>query len=158
MTRGPARFRRDEDGLTLIELMIVVVIIAVLAGVIAVNLNGVVANSKINSFKGNLSGLQTAVDAFTTNKTGQYPTATGGAGAIVPGSVDDNGKVFIEGYAHAMPSVVCTDWGLTCVAAGTQTWEVSANGKVFFRSTDGVATLFWHLPDQVTAAGTATAP
>ena len=153
-----ARFHREDEGLTLIELMIVVIIIAVLAGVIAVNLNGVVANSKINSLKGNLSGLQTAVDAFTTNHTGKYPTATGGAGVILASATDDNGKAFVESYIHAMPSTVCSDWGITCVGGGTQTWEASANGKAFFKSTDGTTTLYWYLPDQVTTAGTATAP
>ncbi len=69
MSRSSGRFHREEAGLTLIELVIVVIIIAVLEGVIAVNLNGVVANSKLNSLKGNLSALQTAVDAFSTNKT-----------------------------------------------------------------------------------------
>lgn len=157
MTRRGS-FARDEGGLTLIELMIVVLIIGVLAGVIAVNLNGVVTNSKLNSLKGNLSNLQTAVDAFATNHTGKYPTATGGAGAIVPATADDNGKQFVESYAHNMPSTVCSDWGVTCVPAGAQTWEVSANGKAFFKSTDGTTTLYWYLPDQVTAAGTATAP
>ena len=152
------RFHADDAGLTLIELMIVVLIIGVLAGVIAVNLNGVVANAKLNSFKGNLSGLQTAVDAFAANKTGKFPTATGAAGVIVTTSGDDNGKQFVESYIHAMPSAVCSDSGITCVGGGTQTYEVSANGKVLFRSTDGVTTLYWYLPDQVTTAGTATAP
>ncbi len=158
MSRSSGRFHREEAGLTRIELVIVVIIIAVLAGVIAVNLNGVVANSKLNSLKGNLSALQTAVDAFSTNKTNELPTATGGTGVIVAGTADENGKQFVESYIHAMPSAVCTDWGVSCVTGGSQTWEVSANGKAYFKSTTGATTLHWYLPDQVTAAGTATAP
>lgn len=149
-------FRRDERGLTLIELMIVVLIIGVLAGVIAVNLNGVVTNSKLNSMKGNLSGLQTAVDAFATNSNAKYPTATGGAGAIIATAADTNGKTFVESYIHNLPSAVCSDWSVTC-GAGAPSWNVSANGKTYF--TDNAATpTYWYLPDQVTTAGTATAP
>ncbi len=158
MSQSSGRFHREEVGLTLIELMIVVIIIAVLAVVIAVNLNGVVANSKLNSLKGNLSARQTAVDAFSTNKTNELPTATGGAGVIVAGTADDNGKPLVESYIHAMRSAVCTDWGVSCVAGGSQTWEVSVNGKAYFKSTTGATTLYWYLPEQVTAPGTATAP
>ena len=74
---------RVDEGLTLIELMLVVLVIGVLAGVIAVNLNGVVANAKINSMKGTLTSLQTAVDTFAANKDGKFPTASGGAGALL---------------------------------------------------------------------------
>lgn len=158
MTQRLRAFGRDDRGLTLIELMIVVLILGVLAGVIAVNLNGVVQNSKLNSLKGNLSGLQTAVDAFAANKSGRFPTATGGAGVIVSSSVDDNAKPLVESYIHNLPSTVCSDWGLICVAGGTQSWELSANGKAFFKSTDGATTIYWYLPDQATAGGTPTAP
>src|SRR2546428_9893968 len=90
-------FNDGDEGLTLIELMLVVLVIGVLAGVIAVNLNGVVANAKMNSLKGTLSNLQTAVDAFAANHTGKYPTATGSAGPIAPATADDNAKPFVEG-------------------------------------------------------------
>jgi general secretion pathway protein G len=151
-----ARLHRDDEGLTLIELMIVVLILGVLAGVIAVNLNGVVANAKINSLKGTLSGLQTAVDTFAANKDGKYPTATGNAGAISAAAADNNAKTFVESYVHNLPSAVCADWGITC-SAGTPAWSVSANGKVYF--TDGAGTPnYWYLPTSVTATGTTTAP
>ena len=148
--------RRGEEGLTLIELMLVVLIIGVLAGVIAVNLNGVVANAKLNSLKGTLSSLQTAVDAFAANKDGKFPTATGGAGAVSATAADNNTKTFVESYVHNLPSTVCTDWGVTC-GAGTPSWSVSANGKAYF--TDGAAVpTYWYLPNAVTATGTTTAP
>ncbi len=137
--------------------MLVVIIIGVLAGVIAVNLNGVVANAKLNSLKGTLSGLQTAVDTFSANKDGKLPTATGnGPAAISAAAADNNSKTFVEAYVHNLPSTTCLDWGITC-AAGTPSWGASANGKAYF--TDGAATpTYWYLPTAVTAAGTTTAP
>ena len=147
---------RDDEGLTLIELMIVVLIIGVLAGVIAVNLNGVVANAKLNALKGTLSGLQTAVDTFAANKDGKFPTVGGGAGAIDGTQLDNNGKPLVESYVHNLPSTACVDWGITC-AVGTPAWKVSANGKAHF--TDGAAPPnYWYLPNNVTATGTTTAP
>jgi len=147
---------RDERGLTLIELMLVVLIIGVLAGVIAVNLNGVVANAKLNSMKGTLTALQTAVDTFAANKDGKYPTATGGAGVILGTAADNNGKTLVESYVHNLPSTVCTDWGVTCTGVAPS-WSVSANGKAYF--TDGAGTPnYWYLPSSVTATGTTTAP
>jgi len=149
-------FRNDDEGLTLIELMLVVLVIGVLAGVIAVNLNGVVANAKINSMKGTLSALQTAVDTFAANKDGKLPTATGNAGAITAAAADNNAKTFVEAYVHNLPSIVCTDWGVTCTGA-SPSWSVSANGKAYF--SDGAGTPnYWYLPTSVTASGTTTAP
>ncbi|OLC57090.1 MAG: hypothetical protein AUH85_04285 [Chloroflexi bacterium 13_1_40CM_4_68_4] len=155
--RFARRIHAEDEGLTLIELMLVVIIIAVLAGVIAVNLNGVVANAKLNSMKGTLSGMQTAVDTFAANKDGKYPTAAGtGPAAISAAAADNNGKTFVESYVHNLPSTVCADWGVTC-SAGAPSWSVSANGKAYF--TDGAATPnYWYLPTSVTAAGTTTAP
>jgi prepilin-type N-terminal cleavage/methylation domain-containing protein len=148
--------QRGDEGLTLIELMLVVLVIGVLAGVIAVNLNGVVANAKINSMKGTLSALQTAVDTFSANKDGKFPTATGNAGAISAAAADNNGKTFVEAYVHNLPSTVCTDWGVTCTGV-SPSWSVSANGKAYF--TDGAGTPnYWYLPTNVTASGTTTAP
>ncbi len=151
------RLHHEDDGLTLIELMLVVIIIAVLAGVIAVNLNGVVANAKLSSLKGTLSGLQTAVDTFAANKDGKFPTASGsGPAAISAGAADNNGKTFVESYVHNLPSTACADWGITC-SAGTPSWSVSANGKAYF--TDGAATPnYWYLPNNASQTGTATAP
>jgi general secretion pathway protein G len=149
-------FRTSDDGLTLIELMLVVLVIGVLAGVIAVNLNGVVANAKINSLKGTLTSMQTAIDTFAANKDGKFPTATGNAGTVSAAAADNNAKTFVESYVHNLPSTVCTDWGITC-SAGTPAWSVSANGKAYF--TDGAATPnYWYLPNAVTTTGTTTAP
>ena len=156
MTSSMPRTLRSEHGFTLIELLVVVLIIGVLAGVIAVNLNGVVANAKLNSMKGTLSALQTAVDTFAANKDGKFPTASGAAGTISAAAADNNGKTFVESYVHNLPSAVCTDWGITC-GTGTPSWSVSANGKAYF--TDGAATPnYWYLPSAVTATGTTTAP
>src|SRR5207248_5307047 len=93
-------FQQGDEGLTLIELMLVVLVIGVLAGVIAVNLNGVVANAKINSMKGTLTSLQTAIDTFAANKDGKYPTASGNAGAVAAAAADNNAKTFVESYVH----------------------------------------------------------
>jgi type II secretory pathway pseudopilin PulG len=153
---GPFRVFNDEEGLTVVEVTIVLLIGAVLAGVIVVNLNGVVTNAKLNSFRGTLSGLQAAVDAYAFNTDGRLPTATGRDGELLGDALDNEGKAFAAGYTHGIPPTACAEWGLVC-GAGRPAWRVNANGKVYF--TDGAtARMYWYLPGAAHAAGTGETP
>lgn len=73
--------RRDERGFTLVELLVVVAILGVLAGVVVFSVSGITNNSQKSACKTEASVLRTAVESFRAN-TGAYPAA---AANLVPG-------------------------------------------------------------------------
>lgn len=65
--------RNDESGFTLIELILVTVIIAVLAGMVTLNLRGTAKDAKIRSALGDIKTYQSAIDIFALEHNDQYP-------------------------------------------------------------------------------------
>jgi prepilin-type N-terminal cleavage/methylation domain-containing protein len=82
---------RTTKGFTLIELMIVVVIIGILASIAIPNFVSMQDRAKEGRVKGNMHTLQTGVEDFAIQNSGQYPTAADGpavevllSGTVVP--------------------------------------------------------------------------
>lgn len=71
-----------EEGFTLLEVMIVLIIIAVLAGLVAVNVMGRPDEAKATATKTNLSTIQGALKMYRLDNGG-YPTTEQGLKALV---------------------------------------------------------------------------
>ncbi len=69
----------SRKGFTLIEILIVVAIIAILAGVVLVGLRGAGPQARDARRVADLRQIQNGLELFF-NKTGSYPAAPGGAG------------------------------------------------------------------------------
>jgi len=67
------RTLRDEGGFTLVELILVTVIIAVLAGMVALNFRGASADAKIRAALGDIQTYQTAIDLYALDNNDQFP-------------------------------------------------------------------------------------
>ncbi len=67
------RAARSKGGFTLIELILVTVIIAVLAGMVTLALRGVAQDSKIRATLGDIKSYQTAIDLFSLDHNDQFP-------------------------------------------------------------------------------------
>lgn len=65
--------RNNEAGFTLIELILVTVIIAVLAGMVTLNLRGTARDAKIRSALGDIKTYQSAIDIFALEHNDQFP-------------------------------------------------------------------------------------
>ena len=72
---GELKHKRNEEGLTLIELMVVVVILGIIAAIAIPSISGAMNNAKINTTETDLSTLQEALQRFYVN-TGVYPSST----------------------------------------------------------------------------------
>ena len=66
---------REESGFTLIELMIVIVILGVLAGVVIFAVGGIQDTGKVAACKSDVKTLEVAVEAYKAKAEngGQYP-------------------------------------------------------------------------------------
>lgn len=68
--------RNSRAGFSLIEIMVVVVIIGLLAGVVAVNVMQRLEDAKVNKAKADIAALSTALDLYKLDN-GNYPTDLG---------------------------------------------------------------------------------
>jgi prepilin-type N-terminal cleavage/methylation domain-containing protein len=75
--------KRDQRGLTLVELMIVVTIIAIIAAVAMAVYQDIVKKSKLAADQGIVSSLRSAVAIYYGRTNGLFPGTMGAAEALV---------------------------------------------------------------------------
>jgi prepilin-type N-terminal cleavage/methylation domain-containing protein len=68
-----------EQGFTLVELLIVIVILGVLAGIVVFAVGNLTSNAKTNACTTEKSTITTALEAYKA-QTGAYPTQAGAGG------------------------------------------------------------------------------
>ena len=76
---------RNEEGFTLIELMVVVVIIGILAAIAMPNFVSMLDRAKESDLEENMHTFQLAIEDFAVRNTGRYPVA--GDAASVQGNL-----------------------------------------------------------------------
>jgi general secretion pathway protein G len=79
---GNQGIRKARKGFTIIEVMAVIVIIGILAGIVAINVVGRIDKAKVTATKANLKMLHNAVVQFKLD-TGQYPSEDAGLRELV---------------------------------------------------------------------------
>ena len=149
MARGLRRSCRAQQGFTLIEVLIVVVVIAILAAIVVPRILGAGREAREGQLRGNLHALRTSIALFQAH-TGEYPAtlddllkadATGMVGAsgspIVP-------SLFRGPYFSPLPTIALPTDPMT----GAADWLYTPNlGGVHsssaWTSTDGTDYSAW---------------
>ena len=76
------KFRKDEKGLTLLEIMIVIALIATLMGIIVSNLNTQQDNAKDDQTRIQFGNISTGLQQYRLRHN-RYPTTTQGLEALI---------------------------------------------------------------------------
>lgn len=109
-----------RKGFTLIELLVVVVIIGILASVALPSFVGAQDKARNSAVQGNLNTVKMALEQFSTDNNGSYPTTTTFAQTT-------NGGLMVNNYlpGNKLPK---SPWGTTNQAAciGVASPEVTA--------------------------------
>ncbi len=77
--KGPHGRRRR--GLTLIEILVVVTILGLIAGIVGVAVVGVLDDTKVDTTKTQMKNVEGALDIYKM-RFGKYPTSTEGLGVL----------------------------------------------------------------------------
>ncbi len=103
--------RRSEQGFTLIEIMVVILILGLLATIVVQSLRGATDRAKRTKAQADIAELKTALDRYYLDN-GSYPTTDQGLQALVsaptsgtiPGSYEEGGyveRIPLDPWGHA---------------------------------------------------------
>ena len=133
-----------KRGFTLIELLIVMVILAILAGIVIISIGGVIGRGQETAYNAERESLQTAVLSYYASNNSTWPTSgdtdpvstPGNAGAIdmslLTVAVDPALPYLDETPASANEDNTRDD----AVTNGHYLWSVDASGHVFSECED----------------------
>jgi len=103
------RIGKTHQAFTLVELMVVIVIIAILAGYVGVSVVGHIAKAKVTTAKAQIKTLHSAV-IFYNIDTGDYPETAMGLDALVQQPPDSTGWKK-GGYLDGVTQLPVDPWG-----------------------------------------------
>ena len=107
---NPQRRRRNQDGFTLIEIMVVILILGLLATIVVQSLRGATDKAKRVKAQADIAEIKTGLDRYYLD-TGSYPSSDQGLSALVSGpAAGGNVPANYEsgGYLQSIPK---DPWG-----------------------------------------------
>ena len=85
------RYATHRGGFSLIEVMVVVVIIALLAGIVGINVKSHMDSSRVKKARADIAVITSQIKVFYANH-GRYPTSSEGLQALVPKYIEKLSK------------------------------------------------------------------
>ena len=126
--------RRREDGFTLVELMVVIVIIGLLATIVAINVLPSGDKARVVRAKADISTIEGALDMYKL-QNGAYPTTSQGLTALVHAPAGASTATYQPGGYLKGGKVPQDPWGKPYNYASpgshgdADVWTFGADGK-----------------------------
>ena len=117
-TNGPSMITKlraaaaEESGFTLVELLIVIAILGVLAGVVVFSVAGIQDNSQTAACKAEASTVRTAEEAYYVKQT---PRAYGTGAQLVSARLLNNSPTLVSITVTTGPADYSLAWAGACV-------------------------------------------
>ena len=129
---SPSRRRPVENGFTLIELMVVIVILGLLAAIVAFNVIPLGDRGKVTKAKADIATIEQSLELYKLQNDA-YPSTTDGLQALVTAPADaDPTKYQRGGYIKKLP---LDPWGKPYLYASpgqhgeVDVWSLGADKK-----------------------------
>jgi len=107
------RVLKKKDGFTLVELMVVVVIIGILAGIAVPVYNNVQENARLRAHQANIRIIEGAISMYQANNDGNNPSDNAALSDYVQEWPDEPGTYTVsEGVLTANPTKAATETAL----------------------------------------------
>lgn len=102
ISKAPRIAARYQQGFTLIEIMVVVIILGILAAIVAPNVIGRVGDAQVSAARQDLLGIESALKLYRLDNFG-YPTTEQGLRALVTKPADPNVRNWKGRYLDRVP-------------------------------------------------------
>ena len=134
------RFTAREEGFTLAEVLVVVVILGILAAFVFPQVAGKLAKAKVNAAKSQIGMLESGLRAYEMD-IGKYPSTEEGLQALVAAPADPTAaRNWNEGgYLENTKQVPKDPWGQTFNYLGPGEAEHNPNYDLWSNGADGVS-------------------
>lgn len=100
LTNKLKELRRKEEGFTIVELLIVIVVIAILAALVITSYLGIQSRARDSERQSDIRNIATAVQAYATINDGRYPECS----AIEAGTVENIDPAAVQPPNAASPA------------------------------------------------------
>ena len=131
-TKDQKKHRRSDEGFTLVELMVVIVIIGLLATIVALNVLPSGDKARVEKAKADIATIEQGLEMYRLQNS-NYPTTTQGLAALTSAPAGaDASKYQAGGYLKKLPN---DPWGRAYLYASpgqhgaADVWTYGADGK-----------------------------